>query len=246
MEQSTRTFAAIEIADEAKERIGRFITQLRAQPGARDLKWVDPRIMHITVRFFGDLDRKQLGKARDAVRSLDLAWDPPSLSFGAVGAFPNPRRPQVVWIGIEDPDGRLRELAATADRAIRVVGFGPADKPFVAHLTLARTRRGERAPDLSEIVGGLTPPSGPLTIRSITLFKSDLRPEVPLYTPPLRSPVLRRADHDDSGTRGAVGNRECRKADPSGMRNIGSIHASTRPAIRAGSIVSQGRRPSDG
>ncbi len=183
MERPTRAFAALEIPDETKDRIGRFIDSVRPASGASELKWVNRKILHVTVRFFGDLDRKQLEKARGAIRSLDRAWDPPRLSLGAIGAFPNPRRPQVVWLGIEDPDGGLRELAASADRAIRVAGFGPADKPFVGHLTLARVRRGLQAPGLDEIVGGLTPPGGPLTISSITLFKSDLRPEGPLYTP---------------------------------------------------------------
>lgn len=183
MEQPTRTFAALEIPAEVKRHLGGFIDLLRARPGAQDLKWVKPDTLHVTVRFFGDLDRKQLGRARDAIRSLDLAWDPPALRLGAIGAFPNPRRPQVVWIGIDDPEGHLRALAERTDRAIRAIGFGPPDKPFVGHLTLARLRRGARSPELAEVLGGLTPPDGPLTIRSVTLFKSDLRPEGPLYTP---------------------------------------------------------------
>jgi RNA 2',3'-cyclic 3'-phosphodiesterase len=201
MEQPTRTFAALEIPDGTKEQIGRFIDEIRRRPGASDLKWVDPKIIHITVRFFGDLNRKQLDKARGAIRALDHAWDPPRLSLGAIGAFPNPHRPQVVWIGVEDPGNGLRDLAESADRAIRVAGFGAPDKPFIGHLTLARVRRGSRAPDLSEIVGGLTPPGGPLTISSITLFKSDLRPEGPLYTPlECARPRPRPADPEPQGT----------------------------------------------
>jgi RNA 2',3'-cyclic 3'-phosphodiesterase len=201
MEQPTRTFAALEIPDETRERIGRFIEEIRPRPEAFNLKWVSPKIIHITVRFFGDLDHKQVGKARAAIRSLDQAWDPPRLSLGGIGAFPNARRPQVVWLGVEDPDGGLRDLAATVDRAIRVAGFGPADKPFVGHLTLARLRRGMPAPGLDELAGGLTPPGGPLTIGSITLFKSDLRPGGPVYTPlecarPRQDP----AEADQQGT----------------------------------------------
>ena len=201
MEQPTRAFAAFEIPDETKEGIGRFIEEIRPRPGAFDLKWVSSKIIHITVRFFGDLDLKQLGKARAAIRSLDRAWDPPRLSIGPVGAFPSARRPQVVWLGVEDPDGSLRDLAAAADRAIRVAGFGAADKPFVGHLTLARLRRGLRSPSLEEIVGGLTPPGGPLTIGSITLFKSDLRPGGPVHTPlECARPRQDLADEDRQGT----------------------------------------------
>ncbi len=183
MEPGVRSFAALTIDDEAKRAVGRYCASLRGRPGGDDLKWVRPEIIHVTVRFFGALDRKQLEKARRAVAGLDGAWDPPRLSFGAIGAFPSRHRPQVVWLGIEDPDGGLAALAAAADRAIRVVGFGPADKPFVAHLTLARVGRGLSSPDLDELTSGLTPPRGALTIPSITLFRSDLRREGPLYTP---------------------------------------------------------------
>lgn len=183
MGDTTRAFAALTIPDSVRDRLGAFCGGLRGRPPGTELKWVRAENLHITVRFFGDLDRKALEKARGAIRSLDLAWDPPGLLVGALGAFPSPRRPQVYWIGIEDPTGGLAGLAAAADLAIRRAGFGPADKPFVAHLTLARTGRGLRGPDLVDLVAGLTPPDGPLTISSITLYKSDLRPEGPLYTP---------------------------------------------------------------
>lgn len=183
MQDLTRTFAAIEIGQEEKERIGRFSAELRKRPGGNLLRWVRPEIIHITVRFFGNLDRKRLAKAREAIAGLDGEWDLPELRFGRLGAFPSLRRPQVLWLGIEDDANELTELAAFVDHAIRTAGFGKADKKFIGHLTLGRVGRGRRAPDLQQLTAGLTPPAGPLTIHSITLFKSDLRPEGPVYTP---------------------------------------------------------------
>jgi len=137
----------------------------------------------MTVRFFGDLDRKQLAKARKAIQGLDGDWESLELRLGKLGAFPSMRRPQVLWLGIDDPDGRLAALAETVDRAIRVVGFGPADKQFIGHLTLARVGRNRRPPDMERMTAGLTPTDGPLTISAITLFWSDLQREGPRYTP---------------------------------------------------------------
>ncbi len=92
------------------------------------------------------------------------------------------RRPQVLWLGIEDEADELDGLASFVDHAIRVAGFGLADKKFKGHLTLGRVGRGRRAPDLEQLTAGLTPPAGPLRIHAITLFKSDLRPDGPRYT----------------------------------------------------------------
>lgn len=182
-ETPTRAFAAFEIPVSTREEIGRFCEAARRSPEAAGLRWVRPETLHMTVRFFGDLDRKALGKAEQAIQSLDRAWSPPQLALGKIGAFPSLRRANVVWLGIEDPQGELRALAAEADLAIRHVGFGRADKPFVGHLTLARAPRGAAAPDLAAWAPGLTEPQGPLRITAITLFRSDLRPQGPLYTP---------------------------------------------------------------
>jgi len=183
MAERVRSFIAFEIDSDAQERIEDFLSEMRKRPGAENLKWVRSEIVHMTVRFFGDLDRKRLAKARQAVTRIDSAWDPPSLSIGRLGGFPSLDRPRVVWLGLEDPSGRLARLASEVDQAIRKVGFGRADKPFVAHLTLARARRGRRIPNLTGFTGSLTPPVGPIKIRSITLFRSDLLPEGPKYTP---------------------------------------------------------------
>lgn len=179
----TRAFCAFEIPREAKSAIARFCDSVRARPVGRDLKWVRSEILHLTVRFFGDLDAESLDRAGTAVAGLDGAWDAPGLALGPVGAFPSARRPSVYWIGLADPDGALARLAAETDAAIRGQGFGRADKPFVPHLTIARVGRDRSGPPLEELTSGLTQPAGQLTVTSITLFKSDLRPGGPVYTP---------------------------------------------------------------
>ena len=183
MQERLRTFAAFEVGAEQREEIGRFAGQMRVRPGGSDLRWVRPENVHMTVRFFGELDRKQLAKARKAISGLDGNWDRLELRLGKLGAFPSMRRPQVLWLGIEDPEGRLVELAVEVDRAIRLVGFGPADKKFIGHLTLARVGRKRRAPDMEQLTAGLTVPDCALTISAITLFWSDLQREGPRYTP---------------------------------------------------------------
>jgi 2'-5' RNA ligase len=183
MESPVRAFVAFEIPVESREEIGRFCASAGPAGEGNVLRWVRPEVLHMTVRFFGDLDRKALGKAERAISGLDRAWSPPPISFGSLGGFPSLARAQVLWLGVEDPGKALGVLAAEVDRAIRVVGFGPADKPFVAHLTLARAGRGLRAPDLRDWSRRLTPPRGALRITAVTLFRSDLRPQGAIYTP---------------------------------------------------------------
>jgi 2'-5' RNA ligase len=62
------------------------------------------------------------------------------------GCFPATGRPRVLWLGVvdESEEGSLRLLAERIERAARAMGFPPEDRPFAAHVTLARARSDAR------------------------------------------------------------------------------------------------------
>ena len=129
-------------------------TLRRAAAASRDVlaaegdgwRFVRDEGLHLTVRFLGDVD-----PSRREV--LDTAWKKATQGTGRIalrlrGAalFPATGRPRVLWLGLEDetPDGSLARLADRVERAARAQGFSPEDRPFAAHVTLARARRGAR------------------------------------------------------------------------------------------------------
>jgi 2'-5' RNA ligase len=130
-----------------------------------DLRWSRPEQWHLTLKFFGavpDTDALAASVA-DAVRSRE----PFTLSLGGGGAFPNPRRASVVWLGVQRGSDALSALAEpfAADDA----AFG--DRPFRAHLTLARTNRSR---DVRAAVTALDAcgESEPWTVDDVVLFES--------------------------------------------------------------------------
>jgi 2'-5' RNA ligase len=74
----------------------------------------------------------------DAARQLTTRHAPFSASVTGGGAFPDWRRPRVVWLGIRDA-GALQRLGEDAGRMCASLGF-PPDHPFSAHLTIGRVR----------------------------------------------------------------------------------------------------------
>jgi len=81
-----------------------------------------------------------------------------------------------------------KEVLASLQKQIEIqlgeIGFQPEDRPFHPHLTLGRMRssRGKE-----ELVGGMEKHReeefGDFQIERVVLFKSDLRPTGPIYTP---------------------------------------------------------------
>ncbi len=179
---ATRCFLALTLPAGARAGAAEVGDALRARIGEREVKWVDPENLHITLRFFGDLDPDAVESAAALVRQQDGAFDAPPTRWASVGAFQSPRRVQVIWLGLEDPDRRLDQLAAEVNRALEAAGFGRADKPFKSHVTLGRVRRGRRV-SFERLSERLTIPATGFSISGIALMKSVLTPQGPVYTP---------------------------------------------------------------
>lgn len=140
---------------------------------------------HITLRFLGDIGEAERSGIEGAVRQAAASVAPFRVHFAPPGAFPNVRRPQTLWLGVEDPTGRLTALQGALTEALDRRGIPPDPKPFHPHITLGRVRRNpDTLGDLTRRLQNSRPeaPQG-FEAAEITLFKSDLTPAGPVYTP---------------------------------------------------------------
>jgi RNA 2',3'-cyclic 3'-phosphodiesterase len=128
---------------------------------APELRWTRPEQRHLTVKFFGPVpDSTSVAEfVADSVR----VREPFTLSLGGGGAFPNPRRASVLWLGVRQGADAFTELAAP---------FVDDDRPFRAHLTLARAAKTR---DLRAAVAALDAcgESEPWTVDEVVLYDSD-------------------------------------------------------------------------
>jgi len=182
MASSTRAFLALDLPAEARAAAADATARLRRACGEGDVKWVPPENLHVTLRFLGSLDPEALARARAVVADLDQRFDAVTVGWSRLGAFPSPRRPSVLWLGLADGEQRLSHLAREVERRLRAARFGRADKPFAAHVTIGRVRRGRRLiwPTESD---RLTTPDGAFSMRAIVLYQSRLTPAGPHYAP---------------------------------------------------------------
>jgi 2'-5' RNA ligase len=150
-----RLFVAISLPSHVREVLAAAQRALAERLVGSDIRWQDLERSHLTLVFLGDVAERDLPACRLAVTTTAERARPFTLRTDGLGAFPAPRRPSVLWLGVAGETGRLERVqAALADR---LGGFGDSSPqgPFRPHLTLARVRRlsaaGRR--ELPELLG---------------------------------------------------------------------------------------------
>ena len=175
-----RCFAAVSLPAPLLAEAVAVLAELRV--AVTGVKWVRPDALHATLKFFGEIPEAELPPLVDALRRAARTAHPAPISLVGAGTFPPRGAPRVVWLGMEDADGKLAALHATVDRAAESRGFAPERRRFHPHLTLGRVRRGQRPQGLPAALEPLRSRRfGACTIGALTLFRSELLPDGARY-----------------------------------------------------------------
>ena len=179
-QERIRSFVAVDLEEPTiHERI------LSAQKGLEqtraELKLVDPNIMHLTLRFLGEIPQSTVEQVKEAMQGL--RFSPFEVEFSGLGVFPNPNRINVVWVGIKQGYDQLDEIFHQLEPKLRQLGLPPDNKGFSPHLTIARVRSAANREALSDYVSSLREQEfGKMPARTVRLKKSTLTPKGPIYT----------------------------------------------------------------
>ncbi|MBM3225856.1 MAG: RNA 2',3'-cyclic phosphodiesterase, partial [Candidatus Tectomicrobia bacterium] len=114
------------------------------QPLALPWRWIPPAHIHLTLKFLGDIPSTQLPALTETLTQVAQQHRAFPLHLRALGCFPHPTRPRVLWVGVTDQEQALHRLHATLLRALHVHCLPPDEHPFHPHLTLARIRETTR------------------------------------------------------------------------------------------------------
>jgi len=169
-----RLFIAIGLPDSWK--------QILAQPESsiawlgRGVKWVDPHIMHLTLRFLGDVAENDLPNLETAISDAVSGSAAFSMRIRGTGVFPSPKRPRVYWAGLEAPP-TLMDLQSRIEQEMSKLGFEKDENPFHPHLTLARIKDPIGKERMTEALLNFRLESEPFTVTEVLLMQSHLSPE---------------------------------------------------------------------
>ena len=138
MEQ-VRSFVAIELPERLKEELVGLSERLKSG-GYSGVRWVDPRGIHLTLKFLGDVAVERLDDINTALKEATRGVSPFRLEVGGLGVFPNPRRVRVAWVGLAGETDKLQQLQQQVESVLAKLGFATESRRFTPHLTLARVR----------------------------------------------------------------------------------------------------------
>jgi 2'-5' RNA ligase len=153
----------------------------RLRPLARDVAWVAPDNLHLTLKFLGGVEAARLDLVATALSAAVAGSTAFDLVIRGLGAFPSPTRPRVLWAGVDEGGAAAGSLARGVDDALAELGFERETSAFSPHVTLGRVRVPRRAPRLADALaaGGHF---GRQPVASVALMRSDLSPRGARYS----------------------------------------------------------------
>jgi 2'-5' RNA ligase len=132
----------------------------------------------VTLKFLGRTEVEHVAPIKEACRSVAAEIGPAPIALDGLGAFPNPRKARVLWVGVVDESQVLERVAGALDSALTPLGFEPESRTFTAHLTTARFKQPATL-DPSSL--DVRPPDDPFLFSSFSLMASHLSPKGARY-----------------------------------------------------------------
>ncbi|MEZ4506303.1 MAG: RNA 2',3'-cyclic phosphodiesterase [Thermomicrobiales bacterium] len=175
-----RLFIAAPLPPTVTDQLGHLIDDL----SSRDLpvRWTAPSGFHLTLHFIGEVPQERAELIRLSFANLSLRTGPIRVRTGSLGAFPNEKRPRVIWIGLEGQTDKLEAARAEVGAMLARLNVDVEGGAFKPHLTLGRARDsvdqlfsyqlGEAfsSPSVREIISSKVE----FTISELVLFRSHL------------------------------------------------------------------------
>ena len=140
-----RLFVAVPLAEAARGAVEALVGEVRVAVEAgvheprSEVRWVRLDGLHLTIRFLGPTAIARIPELAAVVDETAAVSQPFRGSLSGAGAFPSPGRPRTLWLGVGEGQSELAALSDRLNRGLEPAGWALDDRPFTAHLTLARS-----------------------------------------------------------------------------------------------------------
>jgi 2'-5' RNA ligase len=171
-----RTFIAIDLTEEVRQRITKHIETLKAASPEAQATWEKPGKAHLTLKFLGNVKQQRVESIISAVARAASGIGRFSVEIGEAGAFYSRGKPHVLWLGVADQSERLARLYSAVERELEGLGFPKEKRPFHPHITIARLKKPEGAKQLASEHKTLGFETAELPVSEVLLIESEMGP----------------------------------------------------------------------
>lgn len=178
-----RTFIAAVLVGSSTPWIVSTQKELLKQVGSNAIKLTPLEQIHLTLVFLGEVDTRVIPQLASMMDNGGLQL-PISLKITQIGQFSRNGSVSVIWAGIEKSEP-LMKLQSSLEKFISQI-ITIEQTAFKPHLTLARIRAETDAESRAKLIKFVASDRRELPllelITEVVLFKSDLKPNGPIYT----------------------------------------------------------------
>jgi 2'-5' RNA ligase len=187
-----RCFLAVELPASVQEAIEAATMGPRARLGTKLVRWVAIRNVHLTLKFLGDTAPSSMSAISAALQAEVRQYQAFEVRVRGFGAFPNNRKPRVLWVGLDAPPV-LSSLQHELDVATARLGYNSEERQFSPHLTVGRVRPEAGASAIQKIREEIEQTSvgelGVVRVEAVHLFSSELQAAGSIYTNIFTAPL---------------------------------------------------------
>ena len=186
--ETIRTFIAVELPEEIHHKLQQLQNDFRTS--MPDVRWTKPGNIHLTLKFLGDVQLSRTDRITSSLKDIGGQFSPFAMSLAGMGAFPNSRKPRIVWVGVDKGADTLVEIANSIEASMKQLGFPKEKRPFTPHLTVGRIRQLKNPEAMTKAleqskVGEL----GRFAVEKISFVRSQLDPAGSIYTTLAEAPL---------------------------------------------------------
>jgi 2'-5' RNA ligase len=173
-----RLFVSIDLDRELTEKAAGIEERIRAT-GA-DVKLVEPRNLHFTLKFLGEVPESQVPGIEEKIGKALEDTRPFQVSIAGFGYFGSPSYIRTLWVDVKEGQEQLLELMKKVGSALDSIRREKL-KPAV-HLTVGRVRSAKNKEQLLREIEALRDVKvGGMLVKEVKLKQSTLTKTGPVY-----------------------------------------------------------------
>lgn len=176
-ENSIRTFIAAPLDTSVHDFLLHHQQHIAQQPWARGIRWIPQQNVHLTLRFLGATNPRQVSSLHRYLQQTITQLPAFDITLMQPGPFPTIKRPRVIAAAVKRSQALL-QLVETIEAQVVKVRFTPEERPYRGHITIGRVKRSIPGRELL----AETPEAIQTTIGSVVLFQSELTSEGAIYS----------------------------------------------------------------